>query len=72
MKPGKAEGTYHNIPTSGCPVKVPPRHIPAQEVEKQIQIMLDNHIIEPSSSPWMSPAVFVRKKTGDISPLCRL
>ena len=70
MKPGKAEGTYHNIPTSGCPVKVPPRRIPAhykEEVEKQIQIMLDNHIIEPSSSsPWMSPAVFVRKKTGDI------
>ena len=24
MKPGKAEGTYHYIPTSGCPVKVPP------------------------------------------------
>ena len=22
MKPGKAEGTYHYIPTSGCPVKV--------------------------------------------------
>ena len=68
MKPGKAEGTY-NIPTSGCPVKVPPRRIPAhykEEVEKQIRIMLDNHIIEPSSSPWMSPAVFVRKKTGNI------
>ena len=68
-RPGKAEGTYHYIPTSGCPVKVPPRRIPAhykEEVETLIQTMLDNHIIEPSSSPWMSPAVFVRKKTGDI------
>ena len=67
MKLGKAEGTYHYIPTSGCPVKVPPRRLPAhykEEVEKQIQHMLDNHIIEQSSSPWMSPAVFVQKKTG--------
>ena len=69
LKPGKAEGTFHYIPTSGCPVKVSPRRIPAhykEEVEKQIQHMLDNHIIEPSSSPWMSPAVFVKKKTGEI------
>ena len=28
--------------------------------------MLDNHIIEESSSPWMAPAVFVKKKTGEI------
>ena len=28
--------------------------------------MLASHIIEESSSPWMSPAVFVKKKTGDI------
>ena len=28
--------------------------------------MLDNNIIEHSSSPLMSPAVFVKKKTGDI------
>ena len=70
MKPGKAEDTYHYITTtSGCPVKVPPRRIPAhykEEVEKQIQHMLDNHIIEQSSNPWMSPAVFVQKKTGEI------
>ena len=28
--------------------------------------MLDNHIIEESTSPWMAPAVFVKKKTGEI------
>ena len=31
--------------------------------------MLDNHIIEGSNSPWMAPAVFVKKKTGEIQ-LC--
>ena len=28
--------------------------------------MLDNHIIEESTSPCMAPAVFVKKKTGEI------
>ena len=47
----KAEGTFHYIATSVCPVKVPPRRIPAhyeEKVEKQIQNKLDNHIIEQS------------------------
>ena len=50
-------------------MKVPPRRVPAQyreEVERQIQQMLDLGIIEESSSPWMAPAVFVRKKSGAI------
>ena len=69
MKSGKVEGTYHYIPIAGSPVKIPPRRIPAhfkEEVEAQIQSMLDNNIFEPSSSPWMSPAVFVKNKTGNI------
>ena len=64
-KPGKVEVTYHYIPTTGSPVKLPPRCIPAhykEEVESQIQSMLANHIIEESSSSWMSPAVFVKRK----------
>ena len=59
----------NTIPTTGTPVKVPPRRIPANyhvEVEDQIQAMLKEGIIEESSSPWMSPAVFVRKKNGDV------
>ena len=54
----------HYIPTTGNPVRVPPRRIPAHyrdEVEQQMQEMLDLGIIEESSSPWMAPAVFVRK-----------
>ena len=67
--PGHTELAEHFIPTTGTPVKVPPRRIPANyrvEVEEQIQAMLEEGIIEESSSPWMSPAVFVRKKNGDV------
>ena len=67
--PGVTSEAQHFIPTTGNPVKVPPRRVPAQyreEVERQIQQMLDLGIIEESSSPWMAPAVFVRKKSGAI------
>ena len=69
MSPGSTTVAEHFIPTSDTPVRVPPRRIPANyhlEVEKQIQTMLKEGIIEESSSPWLAPAVFVRKKTGDI------
>ena len=59
----------HFIPTTGAPVKVTPHKIPANyhlDVERQIQIMLNEGIIEECSSPWLAPAVFVRKKMGDI------
>ena len=67
--PGHTELAEHFIPTTGTPVKVPPRRIPAHcraEVEEQIQTMLKEGIITESSNPWMSPAVFVRKKNGDV------
>jgi hypothetical protein len=67
--PGVTSEAQHYIPTTGNPVRVPPRRIPAHyrdEVEQQIQEMLDLGIIEESSSPWMAPAVFVRKKSGEI------
>ena len=35
-------------------------------MEQQIQEMLAQGIIEESCSPWMAPAVFVRKKSGEI------
>ena len=67
--PGSTTVAEHFITTTGAPVKVPPRRIPANyrlDVEKQIQTMLKEGIIEECSSPWLAPAVFVRKKTGDI------
>ena len=68
-KPGMTTAECHYIPTSGCPVKVPPRRIPVhyrEEVQQQLQDMLNQGIIEESSSPWMAPMVFVHKKLGEI------
>ena len=67
--PGHTALAEHFIDTTGTPVKIPTCRIPANyrvEVEEQIQAMLQEGIIEESSSPWMSPAVFVCKKNGDV------
>ena len=34
------------------------------EVAKQLQMMQETGVIQPSSSPWASPIVVVRKKDG--------
>ena len=50
-------------------MRVPPRRIPAHfqdEVRKQLDDMLSNGIIEESNSPWMAPAVFARKTSGEL------
>ena len=67
--PGKTTLAQHYILTSGQALRVPPRRIPAEyrdEVDHMIKEMLDEGIIEESSSPWMAPAVYVRKKDGSI------
>ena len=69
MAPGATDITCHFIPTTGNPARVPPQRIPAQyreEVQRQLEKMLDQGIIEESSSPWMAPAVYVRKKSGEL------
>lgn len=67
--PGKTDlATYFTV-TSGPPAKVPPRRIPAhfrEGIDLQIQEMLAQNVIEESSSPWMAPAVFTRKKSGGV------
>ena len=68
-QPGMMSAALHYILTKGSPIRVPPRRIPThyrEEVERQIQDMLSLGIIEESSSPWMAPAVFARKKSGEI------
>ena len=39
-------------------------HIVRQEVARQLREMQNNGVIQPSSSPWASPVVMVRKKDG--------
>ena len=67
--PGVTEEAYHFIPTTGNPVRVPPRRVPVhyrEEVDRQIRTMLEQGIIVESSSPWIAPAVFVPTKSGDL------
>lgn len=47
------------------PIKQAPRRMPLTKrevVQKEVQSMLQNGIIEPSTSPWSSPIVLVEKK----------
>ncbi len=53
------------------PIKQPPRRVPiafAGEEEAVIKQMEKQGIIRPSTSPWASPIVLVRKKSGKIRP----
>jgi len=60
----------HNIKTKvhAMPVRMPfyrqPPHI-KKEIQKQVDEMLQNKIIEPSNSEWHSPVVMVKKKSGE-------
>ena len=60
-KPGTTTVTSHHITTTGPPVHVPPRRIPAHfrdEVELQIRQLLHNGSIVESCSPWLAPALY--------------
>ena len=62
---GKTQLIQHEIHTSSPPIRQPPRRFPIglrEEGEKQIEEMIEKDVIEPSSSPWASPVVLVKKK----------
>ena len=65
---GHTSVVKHTIPTSTAPIRQPLRRIPQalkSTVSDEIHHMLDNNVIRPSSSPWCSPVVMVRKKDGN-------
>ena len=60
----------HTIDTGDSyPIAVAPRRIPMaleEKVDKMIEDLLKNDIIQPSESPWNAPLVIVAKKNSDI------
>ena len=56
----------HNIHTgTAFPIRQSVRRLPPQrrqEVQQLLADMIENEVVQPSSSPWASPIVLVRKK----------
>jgi hypothetical protein len=57
LQPGTA-------PISKRPYRMPPKEL--VELKNQLQELLDKGYIRPSSSPWGSPTLFVKKKDGSL------
>ena len=67
---GRTNIVQHGINTQQAhPIKQPPRREPLghkEVIKQEIQKMLDKDVIEPSTSPWASPVVLVKKKDGTV------
>lgn len=65
---GNTDVVQHTINTGNVkPIRTAPRRLPhchQQEAESQLEWLLENKIVRPSSSPWSSPIVLVKKKNG--------
>lgn len=67
---GQTDLVLHEIDTGGeKPVKLPPRRLPQRQkeiIDKELDKMLRDNIIEPSESPWSSHICLVTKKDGSL------
>jgi len=65
---GETDWVKMSIDTGkATPVRQQPRRVPfaaRSEIARQLKLMQDNGVIQPSNSPWASPIVLVRKKDG--------
>lgn len=65
---GRTSKVQHRIKTGDAvPVKQAARRVPGhqkEEIREHLRQMEDNHVIQPSSSPWASPIVLAKKKDG--------
>ncbi|XP_075518289.1 uncharacterized protein LOC142552398 [Primulina tabacum] len=53
-------------PISKAPYRMAPTEM--KELKNQLQELLDKGFIRPSSSPWGTPVLFVKKKDGSLRP----
>ena len=54
--------TGDHPPVRKRPYPVHPKHRP--DMEKHLDVMLENNIIQPSFSPWSAPVILVKKRDG--------
>jgi len=65
----RTNNIHHRIPIQSHhqPIQSYPYRKSAKEtqiINEQVKEMLANHVIRPSSSPWSSPVVIIKKKDG--------
>ena len=67
---GRTDKVCHSIDIGTAPpIRQPARRISPhrrEEVKTLLEQMLEKGVVEPSSSPWASPVVLVRKKDGSM------
>ena len=64
----EVEFRIHLIPSTAPIAKAPYRLAPTEmlELKKQLDELLSKGFIQPSSSPWGAPVLFVKKKDGSM------
>lgn len=69
-KLGHTTSVTHKINTGhAAPIKQAPRRLPyvhREEAKRQIDEMLDQGVIRPSTSAWSSPVILIKKKSGEL------